>query len=173
MLLMCYTQNIDGLEKKAGVRKLVTAHGSADTSHCTSCGEEFSSTAMAESLAKQTPAYCECGGLAKPDVVFFGERMPWEFHAKSDLISYSDLLFVVGTSLAVFPFSNLVDLVPERTPRVVVNLEKSDSFMHAGFSFDKDAPKRDLIFVGDSDHTFKEIARLAGWGDELAKLSDK
>ena len=111
-----------------------------------------------------------CGGAAKPDIVFFGEAIPWEFHAKAELLVHADLLFIVGTALAVFPFASLAGLVEPGTPRVVLNTERSDAYAHAGFQFDASGRKTDVIFEGDCQATVKQLCRLAGWEEELLQL---
>jgi len=176
LLMMCYTQNIDGLEKKAGVSqtKLVRAHGHNESSHCTSCGKEYHNPSMRECLRKGQVAYCECGGAAKPDVVFFGEGLPWEFHSSSELLVYSDLLLIFGTSLAVFPFASLVDLVNPKVPRVIFSKQHSDSYIQGGFNFSPDSSlKRDLMFEGDCDQKVKQLVELAGWEKEFSSLTLK
>lgn len=52
-----------------------------------------------------------CFGLVKPDIVFFGEEMPPQFNENIDTVKLADLIIVMGTSLAVYPFSSLLDLI--------------------------------------------------------------
>ena len=59
----------------------------------------------------------------KPDIVFFGENLPIEFFTKMDLLSSADLVFVMGTSLKVFPFAGLISLVDRSIPIVLLNRE--------------------------------------------------
>jgi NAD-dependent histone deacetylase SIR2 len=155
-LLKCYTQNIDGLEKLVGIKpeRLVRAHGHNETAHCTSCGAEFDAIKMKHCLWNATPAYCSCGGVAKPDVVFFGEAMPLEFVEGKDCIAETDLVIVIGTSLAVFPFSDLLSLVPHKVPRVIINQSKVDL----------PSPRQtDLFIQADCDDTVRGICQEGGW----------
>lgn len=75
---MCYTQNIDTLERIAGVPEelIVEAHGSFAGQHCIDCGAEFSGEKLREHILNATIAQCDqCDGLVKPDIVFFGESV--------------------------------------------------------------------------------------------------
>lgn len=76
LLGMCFTQNIDTLERMAGVPadKLVEAHGSFASNACIECKKPFDDAKMREAVEKQTAPHCEkCGGLVKPNITFFGE----------------------------------------------------------------------------------------------------
>lgn len=173
LLLMCYTQNVDGLEKKAGLseKKLVQAHGNSDTAHCVDCGSEYDPWKLRKSIENGEIAYCECGGTVKPDIVFFGEKLPWEFHAKSELASYADLLLVMGTQLAVYPFSSLIDIVSPEAVRVVINKNNLKSYLNCNFLFNtEDGKKRDVFFEGCTDQILGKLCQLAGWSNELNKL---
>ena len=55
------------------------AHGHTESAHCVSCNREFDSEKMKQHIREGMPAYCECGSVAKPDIVFFGEQLPSEF----------------------------------------------------------------------------------------------
>jgi len=113
-----YTQNIDTLEKLSGFpdEDVVYAHGSFSDCHCTVCGRRMSLQKWREQLeggvSSEAVPRCEstsCGGLVKPDIVFFGEELPERFSKllKSDF-AQADCLFVLGTSLQVGPFNQLV-----------------------------------------------------------------
>lgn len=66
---------------------------------------------------------CECGGAVKPDVILFGEALPSHFHAEIPKIGQSDLVFIAGTSLKVYPFAFLVELIPKSCPVVLINFD--------------------------------------------------
>jgi len=73
---MCFTQNIDTLERRAGVpeSKLVEAHGSFATHACISCRRKFPDDEMKTAVATQEIPRCKhCKGLVKPNITFFGE----------------------------------------------------------------------------------------------------
>jgi NAD+-dependent protein deacetylase SIR2 len=78
LLLTCFTQNIDTLERRAGVpeRKLVEAHGSFASQRCIECKRPYDDAEMVEAFEQQKIAKCpKCLGLVKPDIVFFGEQV--------------------------------------------------------------------------------------------------
>jgi len=73
---MCFTQNIDTLERRAGVpeSKLVEAHGSFASHACISCRQKFPDDEMKTAVATQEIPRCKrCNGLVKPNITFFGE----------------------------------------------------------------------------------------------------
>lgn len=129
-LMMCYTQNIDSLELAAGLSplKLMQAHGHFDSAHCISCKKEADIQIVKDGIREKEVPYCEnCGKPIKPDVVFFGEALPPIFKSRSFMLEEADLLIIMGTSLAVFPFAGLADLVDDKTPRVVINKVSGES----------------------------------------------
>lgn len=78
LLRMCYTQNIDTLERLAGLpdEAVVEAHGSFADQHCIECGSWYDGHKLKDQIMRGETAYCyECGGLVKPDIVFFGESV--------------------------------------------------------------------------------------------------
>lgn len=91
LLLRCFTQNIDSLERRGGLSgdKLVEAHGSVHSTHCINCKAEYSQEWFKSIVLKKKIGYCEkCeGGLVKPDVVFFGEDLPDRFFDLMDEVS--------------------------------------------------------------------------------------
>lgn len=125
------TQNIDGLHTKAGSDEVVEYHGTISTSHCTACRKEYSLDEViffSESKPRSGAEafyYCECGGLIKPDVVLFGEKGYWFLYENQyDLrcrVHDADLILILGTSLAVYPFADLPSYRKEGTPMIIVN----------------------------------------------------
>jgi NAD-dependent SIR2 family protein deacetylase len=59
--------------------------------------------------------------VIKPDIIFFGEKLPKSFHRQLEKIEESDLVIVMGTSLKVAPFSSLLQRIPQTTPLVLIN----------------------------------------------------
>jgi NAD-dependent SIR2 family protein deacetylase len=101
-----YTQNIDGLELMAGLpaEKVVQCHGTFDTASCIDCKGPASSDEFLRGAVAGVPERCKaCGGMVKPDIVFFGEPLPDAFDASlDDDLARCDLLVVVGTRCASF-----------------------------------------------------------------------
>ncbi|XP_061453629.1 NAD-dependent protein deacetylase sirtuin-2 [Rhineura floridana] len=187
LLLRCYTQNIDTLERVAGLGQddLVEAHGTFFTSHCISstCRKAYSLDWMKEKIFSSLIPKCEkCQSVVKPDIVFFGENLPSRFFSlmQSDFRNV-DLLIIMGTSLQVQPFASLVSRVPTNTPRLLINKEKtgeSDPFMSlmgygCGMDFDSEKAYRDVAWLGDCDEGCLALAERLGWKKELEELVKK
>jgi len=146
------TQNIDILHQLAGNRFVLELHGSYRTATCQNCHDHLCSLDYAWWLhALQTSAqppvvFClKCGGLVKPDIVFFGEPVNG-YDAATALVVSCDLLMVLGSSLNVAPAS----LLPHCTnaPTVVVN--KGEVVL---------APTHNRYFVQeDLDQYFREVS---------------
>ena len=106
-LLAVITQNIDGLHQKAGSKRVYEIHGSVLRNYCTLCGKFHSAEFVKE--ASGVPR-CNCGGIVKPDVVLYEERLDAKMIENSiAAIAAADLLIVAGTSLTVYPAAGLID----------------------------------------------------------------
>jgi len=104
------TQNIDHLHRKAGSKKIIKVHGTLDEAICTKCKKIISSTKLLEKLNVNQEGIprCDCGGVFKPNVVLFGEMLPYLDEA-INISCKADLMLVVGSSLQVSP----VNLLPQ------------------------------------------------------------
>ena len=100
------TQNIDALHKRAGSRNVLDLHGSYWKSFCLDCGKEYTYEKMKEKIFQEKIPRCACGGLIKPDVVFFGENVKYINEAFA-LAAEADLFFVIGTSCVVYPAAGI------------------------------------------------------------------
>jgi NAD-dependent deacetylase len=119
MLAAVITQNIDGLHQRAGSRNVVELHGGFSTAACTGCRRRVPGDVLRPVVLRgEVPRCARCGGVLKPDVVFFGEEVPAMSHAMS-LAERTDLMLVLGSSLTVFPAAVLPSVVPGAV--VVVN----------------------------------------------------
>jgi NAD-dependent SIR2 family protein deacetylase len=101
---------------------VVEAHGSFSRHKCIDCGTPFPNERMeAAVMAKEIPrcVRAECGGLVKPEIVFFGEQLPETFHLNRTLPGAADLCIIMGTSLSVQPFASLPGFCAEGVPRCV------------------------------------------------------
>ncbi|XP_029770943.1 NAD-dependent protein deacetylase sirtuin-3, mitochondrial isoform X4 [Suricata suricatta] len=102
LLLRLYTQNIDGLERVAGIpaSKLVEAHGSFASATCTVCRRAFPGEDIwVDVMVDRIPRCPVCTGIVKPDIVFFGETLPQRFLLHVVDFPMADLLLILGTSL--------------------------------------------------------------------------
>ena len=95
------TQNVDGLHRKAGSRKLIEIHGNLWRVRCMAEGKVFPNN---EVPLREIPPRCECGALLRPDVVWFGESLSDRDLADScTALKECDCLIVIGTSAVVQP----------------------------------------------------------------------
>ncbi|KAF2966933.1 hypothetical protein GQX73_g6665 [Xylaria multiplex] len=166
LLRMLFTQNIDCLERAAGVppELIVEAHGSFATQRCIDCKTPFPDAEMRKCVESASPPNCvrkECGGLVKPDIVFFGEQLPNTFFANATVPREADLVIVVGTSLMVHPFAGLPRLARDGVPRLLFNMERVGDF---GTRAD------DVLYLGECDDGIRKLVDELGWGDELEKM---
>jgi NAD-dependent deacetylase len=99
------TQNVDGLHRKAGSRNVFELHGNILRSRCDDCGALLGGTAPGTDGAIPR---CSCGGMARPDVVLFGELLPSDVLQKAEeAVAGADLFFSIGTSSVVYPAADL------------------------------------------------------------------
>lgn len=147
------TQNVDGLHRDAGTRVLVELHGTLDTVSCLSCGQAFARAAVGEQLEAANPWLATlgdvdeermnpdgdadvpelahiieprctvCGGILKPNVVYFGETIPApRFERARRIVTHSDALLVLGSSLTVNSGIRLLEQARRvGAPIVIVN----------------------------------------------------
>lgn len=188
-LLRCFSQNVDGLEALSGIArdKLCLAHGSFETGHCLRCNAEYSFAWMRDIVERGQIPHCtdtrDCKGLIKPDIKFFGERLDNRFFrlVKEDFPK-CELLIIIGSSLSVMPFAQLVQRVPPRCPRLLINKTKSGHDIPAilrlfkpttGLMYDRKGNIRDVARLADCDQACLELAELLGWRQELELLASK
>lgn len=155
------TQNVDRLHHKAGSRVVVELHGTLSEVGCLSClnvegRQDFQSrlrelnpgwTGEAKELAPDgdaevdaylarqfnVPACKLCGGVLKPNVVFFGESVPkLRIQAAWNLYNEADILLVVGSSLAVYSgYRFVLRAAKEDKPIAMINMGSSRGDRHA------------------------------------------
>ncbi|KAL7712956.1 NAD-dependent deacetylase sirtuin-2 [Entamoeba marina] len=160
ILKKVYTQNIDDLESVAGLRedKVVYSHGTFRTAHCLQCSKSFVTSDFIEDIKMGKILYCDCGGLIKPDVVFYHESLPENFFSNiDDDFDSCDMLLVFGTALVVYPFAALVDRVTPNCPRIVINRDL------VGRDMDYDGEGRDVAILGDCDEIVNQLCSHLNW----------
>lgn len=110
------TQNVDNLHQAAGSRRVVEYHGNAHRFVCDTCRGNH----PRESLDfDQAPLYCHCGGLIRPDVVFFGEQIPFAAQNEAEALAATcDLLLIIGTSGEVAP-ANFLPQIAKRQGAII------------------------------------------------------
>ncbi len=125
-LIGIVTQNIDGLHQRAGSLNVIELHGSIWRVRCTSCGKKYD-LGFGNIPEEDLPRCRECGGLLRPDVVWFQEPIPLDqFRRAEKLFSDAQIILVIGTSGLVMPAALLpvnasregkilIEINPERT----------------------------------------------------------
>ncbi|GEQ69044.1 hypothetical protein JCM33374_g2715 [Metschnikowia sp. JCM 33374] len=172
ILLRNYTQNIDNLEANAGIlpEKMVQCHGSFATATCITCQYKTDGRDLFPAIRRKEIAYCpkcakkrkqllkrdnvdvsESFGVMKPDITFFGEDLPRAYHDQNRQdLKECDLLISIGTSLRVSPVSDMVDLVAENVPQILIN---KDAIEHCNF---------DVSFLGYCDDVVSYLCNQLG-----------
>lgn len=152
------TQNIDLLHQQAGSRKVIELHGSYRSAACLPCGKVFDDLSYArwEEIMHSGPdspvARCiGCGGLLKPDIVFFGEPVD-RYPEAEQLVANCDLLLVLGSTLQVVPASYLP--YSTQAPTLIVN---------QGTVALPPTPNRYFV-DNDLDSYFRQVAAYLGTG---------
>ncbi|XP_018621204.1 NAD-dependent protein deacetylase sirtuin-3, mitochondrial isoform X1 [Scleropages formosus] len=166
-LLRLYTQNIDGLERRAGIppSKLVEAHGTFATATCTVCRKEYPGEDLrADIMASAIPKCSTCKGIIKPDIVFFGEELPQQFLMYLTDFPMADLLIIMGTSLEVEPFASLAGAVRGSVPRLLFNRDAVGPFAHSSLRHN------DVAELGDVVSGVQKLVDAMGWTKELQAL---
>src|SRR4030066_1139896 len=93
------TQNVDGLHQAAGSKNVIEFHGNNMWLVCLECNERFKTN---PEIIEKIPPRCHCRGVLRPDVVFFGEPIPYHATVEATAKAEScDLMLVIGTSAIV------------------------------------------------------------------------
>jgi NAD-dependent SIR2 family protein deacetylase len=167
------TQNVDRLHQEAGSKKVVDLHGRLDTLRCLGCGERSPREPLQRQLEEENPEFavqaaamapdgdadleggdfsrfqvpaCEsCGGMLKPDVVFFGEGVPEDrVAACREALLSSDGLLVLGSSLMVYSGFRFCRLAAEHgIPMGAINLGRTRA--DELFDFKLEAPCESVL----------------------------
>jgi NAD-dependent deacetylase len=118
------TQNVDGLHEAAGSKNVIRLHGDIWTLRCTKCGHER----VDRGALTELPPYCECGGMLRPGVVWFGEDLPpGAMEGAGEAVRQAEVLIVAGTSAQVYPAASLIPLALRSGATVIeINPEETD-----------------------------------------------
>ncbi|XP_054838842.1 NAD-dependent protein deacetylase sirtuin-1 [Eublepharis macularius] len=171
-LLRNYTQNIDTLEQVAGIQRIIQCHGSFATASCLICKYKVDCEVVRGDIFNQIVPRCprcppdEPLAIMKPEIVFFGENLPEQFHRamKYDKDEV-DLLIVIGSSLKVRPVALIPSSIPHEVPQILINREP---LPHLHF---------DVELLGDCDVIINELCHRLGGEytklcNSLVKLSE-
>ncbi|CAF3666544.1 unnamed protein product [Adineta steineri] len=165
-LLRNYTQNIDSLEHLCPIKRLIQCHGSFSTATCRHCFNRVTSDEIKKEILQQIIPHChKCSktinkAILKPDIVFFGEPLPEDFHKTISIDKDKcDLLIVMGSSLKVKPVSLVSELLPAHIPQILINRER---LPHKSF---------DIELLGNCDLIINEIClRLAKFEPSFGQI---
>lgn len=126
------TQNIDNLHQAAGSRQVIEFHGGMGRYRCNACGAGHDAARAGALGEADIPWRCEgCGGVVRPDIVFFGESIPLDALRKSGQVALAaDFILVAGTSGEVAPANGLPWQVQDRGG-VVVEINPGESAYRA------------------------------------------
>jgi NAD-dependent deacetylase len=122
------TQNVDSLHLRAGSRNVLELHGKLRDVRCTRCNERRPIDEVIERFANgdTTAIEHDCGGLWRPDIVWFGESLPRDaLEAAFDAARRAELMLVVGTSGLVQPAASLATKRCTRAYVVEINPEET------------------------------------------------
>jgi len=120
------TQNIDNLHRRAGSRTVLELHGNIERNYCIDCKKAFSDHDLV--MQERAPRCGFCGGLVRPDVVWFGELLPVDaWNSSVEAAESAEVFLCVGTSAVVYPAASL-PLIARRAGAylVEINIEPTD-----------------------------------------------
>ncbi len=146
LLKTIITQNVDGLHQMAGSKDVIEFHGSFAFQRCLECRRRSSSH---ELNLDQIPPRCRCGGILRPEVIFFGEQIPVSaLHRSEQISSICDVMLVIGTSATVQPAAFLPVLAKRSGAAVIeVNTQPTDLTKHVS----------DISIMGHAGEIMNEI----------------
>lgn len=147
------TQNIDGLQQRAGATEVVELHGNVSSFSCMNCKRHYDRTDLEELLEKSLVPRCACSGLIKPDIIFFGEMLPVAaLRCAEKAARESDLFIALGSSLLVYPATQFPIIAKSAGAKVAI--------------VNRDATGLDYL----ADHTFN--VTLEDFSREVMSLLD-
>ena len=113
------TQNIDNLHFRAGSKKVTELHGNIERNFCMKCRTFYFEIDLSEKKVLK----CEkCGGLIRPDVVWFGEMLPMkELTHAEECAANADVFFTIGTSAEVYPAA-MLPIIAKKAGAYVVEI---------------------------------------------------
>lgn len=114
------TQNITGTLQQAGAKRVIEVHGNLRTGSCMLCGKKYSMEQVFENHI------CVCGGIIKPDMVFYGEGLATKARL-GNIVFNTKLLIVVGTSLSTYPIQILPGYVNSGVK--IININKTENWL--------------------------------------------
>ncbi len=131
------TQNVDRLHQRAGSDNVIELHGNIVENYCVSCNTPFLENIDFEN--KELPKCKKCGGLIRPNVVWFGEMLPYDaLQDANSVAETADFFFSIGTSAEVYPAANLPIIAKNHGAYVVEinpNATSISGYMNQTFNY--------------------------------------
>ena len=148
------TQNVDGLHRMAGSKNVLELHGNIQRVRCAEC---YAFTETWGDDTESVPQCSICGGLLRPDVVWFGEALPRDqLEAAVEAARTCDVFFSIGTSGVVQPAASLAHAARNRGAVVVeINAEPTPL-----------TPKADYVLHGKSGEILPQLVKVI-WQNEM------
>jgi len=148
LLKILITQNIDGLHYMAGSRNVVEYHGNTRELICINCKKRH---AFSPEIFEKLPPGCECGGVLKPTIVFFGEEIPMQALLNVQKASEkTDVLLVIGTTGEIFPASSIPIEANKRGAKIIEVNTRPSSFTNE---------ITDIFLQGKASEVLKELEK--------------
>jgi hypothetical protein len=149
--------------------KIVEAHGTFMTATCQRCRQKYECEEIRPQIFDDQIPKCtktpRCTGVIKPDIVFFSEDLPRRFQLYLQDLPMCDCCIVMGTSLAVYPFADIVDSTARSTARILMNREIVGTFL---------SPRPlDVTMIGDLEMNVKEFLTKLDAIDKVMELMKK
>ena len=128
------TQNVDNLHARAGSTNIDELHGSIMRNFCMNCGTFYNDLKV--ELEKHVPKCEKCGGLIRPDVVWFGENLRGNAFPNGERKAKEcDICFVIGTTAIVYPAAYIPMTAKQYGAYLVeINIESTDLSYQADYS---------------------------------------
>src|SRR5512143_18289 len=146
------TQNIDLLHQKAGSKRVIEMHGSMRTLSCTHCFRQVESAGYLPAFAAtgELPCCPSCGAVLKPDLILFGEQLPYTAWQEAQREArHCDLMLVAGSSLEVLPVAGLPMQALDRGAHLVI-INNTPTYLNV---------RADVIIMDDVATTLPKIAK--------------
>jgi NAD-dependent SIR2 family protein deacetylase len=181
------SQNVDGLHRRAGSSHVIDLHGSLDRVVCLECSQAYDRSAIETRLSALNPWLDDaanivlapdgdvnvsdfdrlavpectvCGGILKPDVVFFGEFVPLKvYQAATSHVKRADCLLIAGSSLAVNSGIRLIEIArKKRMPIVIINRGETKGDKYASLKLDAGTSEvLEALASGLGAHLYEDI----------------
>jgi NAD-dependent deacetylase len=118
------TQNVDGLHQMAGNADVIEFHGNFAWQRCMDCNRRLETSQID---ITRIPPCCECGGIYRPECVFFGEMIPPQHLYRSRKVaSECDIMLVIGTSALIQPAAFMPSIAKRSGAKIIeINTEKT------------------------------------------------